>query len=203
MIRSRFARVVAVAWGLLALEAPAQEAARPGPVSFRIKAGGHDRRQTPIRFELPEDRFGPGDRKALDRGPVPFMVWGEPVKARDGESGPAGPAGTPAQAERIGEGSRVRVTFILQGPIPKGAEEHFQLQVGTYPKLGSEFRPPWSFHRSVPGALVLKHREGIGQEQRDREVFRYNAAPVSSPELWANPDPRRLHPPGVSLRPER
>ncbi len=152
----------------------AQDNNPKGRISIRIKAEGHDRLQTPIRFELPDNRFGPDVRKALDRGPVMLSGLLEESAAELEKPGAHGPV-LPVQAERDATGSRVRLTAILDHPLPRGTEGRFQLEVNSHVSFGfpSGFVTPWSFDQSEPGALDLKHR--------DRSVFRYNASPVSSP----------------------
>ena len=190
MIRNRFALVIGLtwlAWSCCPLEIRAQDDAPANRVFFRIKAEGHDRQQTPIRFELPEDRFGPAVRKALERGPVALSVTGaESARRKNEKIGPGFPAGWPAQAERDATGNRVRVTFILRAPLLRAEEARYQLDVSRHDSfsLPTGFVTPWSFDQSQPGGLVLKHRDywvAFGSKPRDQTVFRYNAAPVSSP----------------------
>jgi hypothetical protein len=137
----------------------------PRSIRLTIQAGRYDRVKTPVRFELAENRLGPDVRKALDRGPVMLDIFTD----RGGQ----GLAGGIAQADRIPGGTKVRVTFISL-PMKQGQE----LQYDLIPDGPSNFGPPsesprWSFEEVHPGAVELKYG--------DRPVFRYNAAPVSSP----------------------
>ena len=135
-------------------------------IDFRVEAGDRDRDRTPIRFEIPEDRLGPGVRRALDAGPVAVGL-GRRVGTRVTQS--------IAQVDRVGEGKPVRVTFVLPTPLGKGEEARFRL-LASRPLEGDDLAGPplrWSRTGEGGGGLDLK----IGE----RPVFRYNSAPVSSP----------------------
>ena len=116
----------------------------------------------PVRFDLPEGRLGPDVRKALDDGPVALQVQlqAEGAEATRGF----------AQVERVAAGAPARVTFSLAGPIVRGREARYWLTVKD--PVGG-LKPTWTWTEASPGAFDLK--------QGDRPVFRYNAAPVSSP----------------------
>ncbi len=164
MIRANSpARVLALTLAVLPSVARAEA---PPPIRLTIRAGSSDRVKTPVRFELAEDRLGPDVRKALDAGPAALDVFTAP--------GSQVIAAGIAQADRIPGGSKVRVTFI---PIPlkKGEEARYDLSpVGPAENGPPSDRPRWHFAEEQPGALELKHG--------DHSVFRYNAAPVSSPK---------------------
>jgi len=163
MIRSRFAVlryvlfVLAGSWAALALA--------DDPLMIIVKAGGRDRVQTPIRFEVAEDRLGPDLKKAVEDGPVEVGL------ARRGS---ISPILWPAE---VGKGSmgRLEITFVLPIPLKEREEAGFELRtkgpvVATPDRM---FPIPWSFDQTREGVIDLKHQ--------DRPVFRYNAAPVSSP----------------------
>ncbi len=156
---------VLIALGWVAICAPGEAHAQAPPtVRLRVEAGAHDRLNTPIRFELADDRLGPDVRKSLDSGPVrPWLVY--PTES--------GVDYTFAQVDRS-PGGKVRVTFVLPIPIGKGEEGRFILQA-TKPVTAKDpvDDRSWSFAESRPGMLDLKW-EG-------RPVFHYNGAPVSSP----------------------
>jgi Methane oxygenase PmoA len=154
--------------GCLALEARAQDSLPSVGIKLTIKASGHDRVNTPIRFELPEDRLGPEVGKALERGPVELFLT-DPEKGRAGRV-------VLAQAERAAAGASVQVTFVLPDPLRKGEELHFGLARVNPISPGplNNRMSSWSLTETTPGALDLK----LG----DKPVFRYNAAPVSSPK---------------------
>jgi Methane oxygenase PmoA len=168
MIRTRpVLRSIALAWLAWSFQAPvlsAQVVAPADPVTLTVKAGEHDREHTPIRFELPEGRLGPALRKAVEDGPVVTCL------ARRGSNG-----FFPAEVHLEEPGPRLHVTFVLPKPLRAREEAQYEL----YPKLPLVLPPqrgfpvPWSFDESRPGAMDLKFG--------DRPVFRYNYAPVSSP----------------------
>ncbi len=133
----------------------------PGPArrpEIVVRAGPHARKDSPVRFEIPEARLGPAVIEALRAGPVGLAV-------SDG----AGGVRSIMQVDRIGDVGPARATWILPREIPAGGEARFRIEADapTTPPV------PWSIVEARPGALELKHG--------DRPVFRYNAAPVSSP----------------------
>ena len=134
-------------------------------LTFRVQAGPHDRKATPIRFEAPASRFDSRTLKALDSGPVAAeVVQVDPVEIDPPSD--ARPFSSNAQLDRV-DGDKVRVTLFLRA---MAAGTWARLRVGE--RMGFP-RERWSFAQAGPGALDLK----LG----DRPVFRYNAAPVSSP----------------------
>ena len=136
------------------------------PIKLTIEAGEHDREWTPIRFELAENRFSPEVRKALDAGPVTLSVAYEK---------PGSSHGMLVQADRFQAGPRVLVTFPLPAPLAKGERARYDLHVGRPVIFGGDraIGRLWTLDESTPGTLELKDEQ--------RTVFRYNAAPVSSP----------------------
>jgi hypothetical protein len=161
MTRIRIAiRIFALAWTLasLAPEARSQGSRLSPRVSLTIKAGEHDRQDTPIRVELPEDRLSPALRERLDRGPAQAYVLRHTDEAHIIRF---------AQIDRDAPGSRPRLTFILPEPLRAGQEHRYVLQESVF------LKSLWSFDQRSPGILDLK--------SADKPVFRYNAAPVSSP----------------------
>ena len=167
--------VFTCALGWLACHLPAREAGARDPadgsvVVVTVRAGNHDRRDTPIRFELPEDRLGPAVLKALDGGPVPVHLTGP----FGGD--PRSAVRPVAQVDRLDAGPRVRLSFVLPIPLRVGEEVRLGLDLGVpaRPERPTGAVADWSLAETGPGAVELRHR--------DRPVFRYNAAPVSSPK---------------------
>jgi hypothetical protein len=156
---NRTARTIAATVVLLSL---ASFSARAGEsIAIRIEAGRSDRRDTPVRVQIAEDRLGPEVRAALDPGPLSL-----------GMVDPSG-AGkvVVVQAERAsGEGAReVRLTWVEPGPIKAGESKSYRLDASQ----PLRDRGPWRILKSK-GAEELRHV--------DRLVFRYNTAPRSSPD---------------------
>jgi hypothetical protein len=137
--------------------------ARASDLEFTVRAGGFDRRDTPIRFDIPETRLGPAVRDALKAGPAAVAVHEVGTEER-----------TPwiAQLDRADPGS-IRVTWILAKPLAKGAEARYRIDLERPVGIASV----WKFPRKDSEALELTHD--------DRPVFRYNAAPVASPKYKA------------------
>jgi len=124
-------------------------------LEITVEAGPHARKQTPIRFEVGEDRLGAALRSAIESGPVAVRV----------ES----PGPGLAQVERAGEVRKARITLILPAEVPAGGASRLRINL----EKPATDRPAWTLTESAPGAFDLK--------RGDRPVFRYNAAPVSSP----------------------
>jgi len=140
--------------GLAALTLPPPVTA--ASLEITVRAGPHARKLTPVRFEVAEDRLGPEVRSALDSGPVPVRV--------------EAPTPCIAQVERLGGGREARITLILPAEIPAGGEARLRIDLDR--PLAD--RPAWTLAERSPGALELR--------RGDRAAFRYNAAPVSSPD---------------------
>jgi Family of unknown function (DUF6807) len=162
---SRIVALAFLAWPWLSMEAQAEETEPDDRIYLTVKAGMHDRADPPIRFTIPEERFGPLVRKALDDGPVVLDT-----KLQVEEPGEVKATRWHAQVERGPAGSRARVTFYLVEPLRKGEVARYWLDVK---EPSSKLNPTWTLTESKPGAFDLKNG--------DRPVFRYNAAPVSSP----------------------
>jgi hypothetical protein len=134
------------------------DAQAPRSIDLAVRSGGHPRKATPCRLDLPVERLGTVAAKALGDRPERIMM-------RD----LAGGAPFEAQAERLPGGTSVRITFVLPGETPANTERRFRLDLSTL----SEARSPWTLSDPSVGALELKHG--------DQSVFRYNLAPVSNP----------------------
>ena len=146
----------------LASDASAQGERSKYFMGVTVEAGRHDRKSTPIRFEIPEDAVGPFVRESLDKGrPVGLSI--------SDQSQPKLKA--VAQVERVGDGPRLQVTLVLPTEIAAG-QKH-RLILITIIDSKQDGTPNWSFDQTRAGALDLKYQS--------RPVFRYNAAPVSSP----------------------
>ena len=121
-----------------------------------VKAGASARADTPVRADFPADRLGPGGAKALDDGPRGVWLVGE-----------AGVGKVLGQVEKAGEAARL--TFVLPGATPAGAERRFRLD----PSKVEAVKSPWAFSDPSAGPLDLSYN--------GKPVFRYNNAPVSDP----------------------
>jgi Methane oxygenase PmoA len=154
-----------LAWPLLALEVRAQDAAPVEPMVFTVKAGKLDREHTPIRFEVPEARLGPAVRKNVEEGPVvAYLV----------RRGSSSAAFIPAEIEGAPD-QRLAVTFVLPKPLKAQEETSYELYTKNpiVVPFNRGFPIPWSFHHTEANAIDLEYER--------RPVFRYNSAPVSSP----------------------
>ena len=167
-------RPVLVLLALSFLGAPvrAQEAGGASEITFTVRAGGHARPGTPVRFEVASSRFDPAILKAVEAGPVALgLVLRTPTPAptaKDDITILARKARTIAQAEKVEGTHNIRITCILDDPIPDGSDWKFSIG-----RIRTEATTSWTLAESQPGAFDLK----LG----DRPVFRYNASPVSSP----------------------
>ncbi len=155
MIAARFvclASLVALGgWGTVANS----DERASGRLPLTVRAGKHDRKDTPVRFEIPEAALGNPVRKALEAGPVGLTL-------RPAGGGPD----LVAQVDRP-EGRGPRVTFTLPGPLAAGSEAKFILATDAPASVKS----PWSLTPSG-GGLELVHGK--------QPVFKYNTSPVSN-----------------------
>ncbi len=170
MTRPRIA-LAALAVFLASRPAPAEDQSPPpkGHLAVTVRAGAHPRQDTPVRFELPESRFGPAVLQALEAGPATLAVFHYPEGKENAEGNWI--IRSVAQADRSAEKGLIRLTWIWRGPVPARAEDRIFL--GVEAPAGSP-GVAWTFAEHPAGALELK--------RGDRPVFRYNAAPVSSPD---------------------
>jgi len=162
--------------GLFAAGVACREAqAAPEPVVVVVRAGTLARKETPVRLDIPLDRFGPAAEKALAGGPKAVSFR----EVRDGR-----PVGEPhvAQADMGTAADGVRVTFVLPGDTPAGAERRFQLDPATL----AAAEGPWSLNEPERGRIFL--------ENRNHPVFRYNTAPVSNKDYPALARDAYIHP---------
>ena len=137
--------------------------ARPRLMGLTVRAGGFDRRESLVAFPVPADRLGPKVVEALADGPIALTV-----------TDPGGSKPSVAQVARLADGS-IRGTWFLTRPIASGGEARFDVDGAS---VASEARTPWSVVEATAGAVEFRNR--------DRPVFRYNAAPVASPKGDAN-----------------
>ena len=165
----RFVAVL-LAVSTFSIPAPAQEREEGGTpgVIIVVKAGSHRRLGTPVRFEVPSTRFDSSVRKAVEVGPVLLGVTLLRPKRSENAGYKMPITRSLAQAEKLEGSPNLRVTFILEDVIAAGFEGRYSLS-----GLRTIADKSWSFDESKPGSLELKYR--------DLPVFRYNAAPVSSP----------------------
>ena len=168
----RLVTLAFLAWPWLAQGAHAQEFAPEGRITVTVKAGKHDRSDLPIRFTIPEERLGPLVRKALDDGPVTLDA-----QFQVEEPGEVKATRWSAQIERAPAGGPARVCFYLTEPLSKGKTARYRLDVK---EPGWKLDNHWTLTESKPGAFDLK--------DGDKPVFRYNVAPVSSPNYKAIQD---------------
>lgn len=182
MIRNRSAlRVLALSclsWSVFALEATGQNAAPDPWIKLTVKAGSHDHGNCPVAFELPEGRLRLRARQELNFGPIALYLR---PQIKDGEP----PSSISfAQVARDPAGPMLRGQFLLPRPLRNGEEETYYVSIdggGTGVSVGggaSTPIPSWSLSEIEPGRLELKHGKIMTGY---RPVFRYNAAPVSSP----------------------
>ncbi len=175
MTRTRIPSIAAALLALALAVVPAVAEGPSGPLGLTVRAGRHPRRETPLRFEFPGGRLAEAVRKALEAGPVALEVI-----AVDGEGRPSAPPGgrSIAQVEKIGDGPQVRATWVLPGEVPAEGEARFQIGVDAV--AVDTGQRTWTLAERSPSALELRYG--------DRPVFRYNAAPVSSPNYQAIQD---------------
>jgi hypothetical protein len=170
MIRKR-TLILTLAFALSGLESsiPRASAQATQPERFigiEVKAAPYDRSNTPIRVAIPADRFSPEILKALEAGPVAVRLDHMKPDNKSGFPREMIPASI-AQAERSKDGS-IRISWIAD--FLHAGKPSF-LYLSNDKKL--DWHVPWSTHQDASGAFDLKFD--------DRPVFRYNAAPVSSP----------------------
>lgn len=173
-------RVLVAVVGLIAFGSigrAAEPLAKPGPIGLTVRAGGRDRLGSLLTFLVPSDRLGASVVRALGAGPVALLV-----------ADPAAPGGstpTVAEAARLGDGS-IRAAWFLPRAIPKGSEARFAMDGAS---VGSDAQTPWAVVEATPGAVEFRNR--------NRPVFRYNAAPLASPRADASANLTRdayIHP---------
>ena len=138
--------------------------AKTRPMGLTVRAGGHDRRDSLIAFPVPADRLGPKVVEALADGPIALTVID-----------PRGLKPSVAQVARLADGS-IRGTWFLTRPIASGGEARFELDGAS---VAVEARTPWTVVEATAGAVEFRNR--------DRPVFRYNAAPVSPTRPGVDP----------------
>ncbi|AGA30779.1 DUF6807 domain-containing protein [Singulisphaera acidiphila] len=131
-----------------------------------VRAGGHDRVDTPVRIEL---KGAPGDEvlaksPSLATGPKPFLL-----KEFSQDGTPHDPIVAQVEALTRESEAPVRLTWILKGKTAAGTERRFQL----VPEEAANTTNPWTLSNPSAGPLALKNR--------DRPVFQYNTRPVSHP----------------------
>ncbi|SIO18176.1 Methane oxygenase PmoA [Singulisphaera sp. GP187] len=132
-----------------------------------VRAGDHDRVDTPVRIDLQGAR---GDAllakaPAIATGPQPFGL--QEIR-EDGTT--LDPFVAQVEALPRESGSSVRLTWILRGKTAAGTERRFQ----AAPDGAANAANPWTLSDPAAGAIVLKNR--------DRPVFQYNTRPVSHPD---------------------
>jgi hypothetical protein len=127
-----------------------------GPI-FRVEAGRHDRRDTPVSIEVDPIPRAEAHNLRLIEIRDDGVLLGEmiPVEVDVIE-------GTPDRGERW------RLTWIVPNGIPAGEARRFTSVEGR-----DEGRP-WTFADGPNATLELRNR--------DRVVFRYNKEPVSNPD---------------------
>jgi hypothetical protein len=144
---------------VLALTLAVSPAAAEGTTSIDVRAGNFDRLDTPVEVRIPTDRFPLLVLDALRQGPQPLKL------TREGAAGELA-----AQADLAGDhGTNVAVSFLLEGTTKAGTSRRYRLTTAEVAKAAS----PWSIDERTPGVWELKNRE--------RSVFRYNAAPAGHP----------------------
>jgi hypothetical protein len=168
--RLRILALALLIWGWQTWEARGQdEALLANWLPVTVKAGSHDRLNTVIRFDLPDNRLGPEVFDAVGKGPVTLFLMTDAMhKGKPGNF-------RFAQIERAAVGDSVLARFILPEPLLRGQETRYWIGVrglvvlpGQVDNFGS-----LSVDQAKPGALEVM--------AAGRTVFRYNAAPVSSP----------------------
>ena len=135
-------------------------------ILITIRAGDHDRRGTPLHAAIPIDHLGPSVREALASGPVALTLADVDRPGRDT---------TIVQLDRDRDDATgpARATWIIPRELAAGSTGHFRLQVDT----PASHDGPWTLDRSQAGAIAVR--------SAGRPVFRYNTAPVSSPNYKA------------------
>ena len=136
-----------------------QEVKLTAPIKVIVRAGGHERRDSLVQFPVPANRLGTEVVAALAHGPVGLAVKDSTI-----------PAKSVAQLARRADGS-VEATWFLPRPLAAGTEAPYEIDGGQLAAPGAS---PWSIRESHPGAIEFRNR--------DRPVFRYNAAPVAPPK---------------------
>jgi hypothetical protein len=104
------------------------------PTIITVEAGRFERRDTPVRLEVPPD--------VGEAGSGPGGFWLREEGGRGGR--------LPAQIERHGDSCRV--TFILAGTTPAGAARRFRIERGDPPQS------PWTLPQRPDGAVELENR---------------------------------------------
>lgn len=139
----------------------------PARVGFVVRAGGHDRNATIVRFSILATRLDPATARAAEAGPVALLVT-DPLAS-------PGTGATVAQADRRPDGS-IRLTWALSRPIEAGREARFE--VGTA-ATAPEPSGPWSAAAGEGGKVEVR--------LRGRRAFAYNAGPLANPDPGASP----------------
>lgn len=131
-----------------------------------VRAGAHDRVDTPVRIDLD----GPSQDELLARTPSlktgPKPLWLNELRA-DGVA--VEPILGQVEILKGAPGDTVRLTWILRGKTAARTERRFQVALEEASKPAN----PWTLSSPSDGPLVLKNR--------DRPVFQYNTRPVSHP----------------------
>jgi hypothetical protein len=131
-----------------------------------VRAGDHDRIDTPVRVDLKGVEAAEVRAKlpSPSSGPKPFMLR---ELREDGTA--LDPFAAQVDAVPREAGGAVRLTWILKGKTAAGTERRF----GPAPAAAAETASPWSLSDPAAGPIDVKNH--------DRPVFRYNTRPVSNP----------------------
>ncbi|MEW4567655.1 PmoA family protein [Tautonia sp. JC769] len=144
-------------------------------LELTVDAGRFDRDQTPVQISIPTAEPGRDWPDWL----ATIAARGGPVGLRDLDN-----PGQVVVAQVDPHPDRVRILWILPGPLPAGTRRTFRLE----PLSRTIEADPWSFGTSPEGHLELS--------RGDEPVFRYNTAPVTHPDHPSPNQPRSayIHP---------
>jgi hypothetical protein len=130
-----------------------------------VRAGDHDRIDTPVRIDLK----GVSATEVLAKLPAP-LTGPKPFMLRELRADGTALEPFAAQVEAVPRESAgaVRLTWILKGKTAAGTERRFR----PVPDAAADPASPWSLSEPAEGPIDVKNRA--------RPVFRYNTRPVSN-----------------------